>query len=93
MDNGQLITVSDEENNQLVSPYFMLASQLGVITSTNGGGSWTGAQDHCKYYVEVIEYEDNKEVRILDDWRLLPKLNLILLQNIRMSNRTLWIMC
>lgn len=70
MDNGQLITVSDEENNQLVSPYFMLASQLGVITSTNRGGSWTGAQDHCKYYVEVIEYEDNKEVRILDDWRL-----------------------
>ena len=74
MENGQLVTVSNAENNQLVSPAFMLASQLGVITSSNGGGSWGGAKEHCKYYVEVVEYEDSeqnpKEIRILDDWRL-----------------------
>lgn len=74
MEDGQLVTVSNAENNQLVSPAFMLASQLGVITSSNGGGSWGGAKEHCKYYVEVVEYEDSeqnpKEIRILDDWRL-----------------------
>lgn len=74
MENGQLVTVSNAENNQLVSPAFMLASQLGVITSSYGGGSWGGAKEHCKYYVEVVEYEDSeqnpKEIRILDDWRL-----------------------
>lgn len=69
MENGQLVTVSDSENNQLVSPSFMLASQLGVITSQYGGGSWSGARDHCKYYVEYVEYDDGT-VRKLDDWRL-----------------------
>lgn len=73
-EDGQLVAVSSSENNELVSPAFMLASQLGVISSYNGGGSWSGARDHCKNYVEVIEYSDSKEspkeTRILDDWRL-----------------------
>lgn len=59
-------TVSNEENNQLVSPTFMLASQLGTVTS---GLSWDNAKEQCKQYVEVIKYEDGT-VRRLDDWRL-----------------------
>lgn len=66
MEDGQLITVSDEENNQLVSPMFMLASQLGTVTS---GLSWNNAKEQCKNYIEVIRYS-NGDTRILDDWRL-----------------------
>lgn len=65
-EGGQLVTVSNEENNQLVSPTFMLASQLGTVTS---GLSWDNAKEQCKQYVEVIKYEDGT-VRRLDDWRL-----------------------
>lgn len=66
MEDGQLITVSDEENNQLISPAFMLASQLGTVTS---GLSWTNAKEQCKQYVEVVKYNDNT-IRRFDDWRL-----------------------
>lgn len=74
IEDGQLVAVSSEDNNELVSPAFMLASQLGVISSYNGGGSWSGAKEHCKNYVEVIEYttpeQDPLQTRILNDWRL-----------------------
>ena len=65
-ENGQLITVSDSENNKLLSPLFMLASQLGTVSS---GLSWNSAKDQCKYYVEVVKYEDGTTHRF-DDWRL-----------------------
>lgn len=66
-EGGQLITVDNEENNQLVSPAFMLASQLGTVSS---GISWGDAKEQCKNYVEVIKFSDNDETYRLDDWRL-----------------------
>ena len=70
-EDGQLVTVSNsEENNNLVSPAFMLASQLGAIQSSNTtSGSWDGAKEQCKYYVEVIDYGGG-QIRELKDWRL-----------------------
>lgn len=71
--DGEFITDSGDENNQLVSPAFMLASQLGTImlSSYTSGASWAWAKEHCKNYVEVVRYEDgSNETRTLSDWRL-----------------------
>lgn len=58
-------TVSDDENNRLVSPMFMLASQLGAVQTA----SWSTAREHCKQYVEVARYPDGT-IRRFADWRL-----------------------
>lgn len=80
MDKGQLVTVSSQENNRLVSPFFMLASQLGTVKSIQGGGTWQGARDHCKYYVEVVEYSD-KTIRTFNNWRLPTEAELSVIAN------------
>lgn len=72
------VTALGEENNRLVSPAFMLASNLGNIGDVN----WVKAQENCKYYVEYSiytvqkadqlegkKYDDNGHRRF-DDWRL-----------------------
>lgn len=63
--NFQSVAVKTEENDKLVSPQFMLASQLGT-TSSNAG--WTYAREHCANYVET--YKIGNQVYHLDDWRL-----------------------
>lgn len=75
---GELVTALGEENNKLVSPTFMLASNLGNI----GNVDWVHAQDNCKHYVEYSIYTideadrlsgkkyDGKGHRRFDDWRL-----------------------
>lgn len=66
-DDGQMIAVdNDSQNNELVSPAFMLASQLGTVTADL---SWNNAQNQCKNYIEVIRYSDGTK-RELTDWRL-----------------------
>lgn len=66
-DMKQMIAVSSSENDMLVSPAFMLASQLGAVTANSF--SWTTAQKHCAYYVET--YKDKEgNTHFLDDWRL-----------------------
>lgn len=55
------VTDGSVANNNVVSPAFMLASQLGV-TST---ASWTEASDHCKKYIEV-----GVNGTVYNDWRL-----------------------
>lgn len=72
------VTALGEENNRLVSPAFMLASNLGNIGDVN----WDKARDNCKYYVEHSIYTvekadqlegknyDSKGHRRFDDWRL-----------------------
>lgn len=72
------VTALGEENNRLVSPAFMLASNLGNIGDVN----WVRAQDNCKYYVEYSIYTvkeadrlngktyDSMGHRCFDDWRL-----------------------
>lgn len=66
-DNGQLVAVDSEENNQLVSPSFMLASQLGTTLWPSSWG-WSKASEHCANYVET--YQKNGQTYVLDDWRL-----------------------
>lgn len=60
-----IVTHSSDENNRLVSPAFMLASQLGAVQPSN----WNTAQSQCQQYVEVTEYSDGT-IRRFADWRL-----------------------
>lgn len=63
-ENGksQLYAINTEENNKLVSPHFVIASQLGNSSATP---YWETAFDQCMHYVEV----DNKG-NVFEDWRL-----------------------
>lgn len=60
-----------DDNAELVSPSFMIASRLGFVNSNNYSSANTQekrlslSRDHCAYYVEVA---DNGTV--YDDWRL-----------------------
>ena len=60
-------TESSTANNKLVSPSFMLASQLGALSNTF---SEIGpVRTHCQQYVEVYKDKNGNKV-VLDDWRL-----------------------
>ena len=65
-------TESSPDNTKLVSPSFMIASQLGAtdISSSNSDlpGGVEQAKRHCEQYVEVASV-DGKMVHY-DDWRL-----------------------
>lgn len=70
-DLKQMVAVSSAENDQLVSPAFMLASQLGAVTGNTF--NWTSARNHCANYVETYKLTDangKETVYKLDDWRL-----------------------
>lgn len=54
------------DNAKLVSPSFMIASQLGATLS---GYDHEKAKQHCKQYVEVYLNDEGKEVH-LTGWRL-----------------------
>lgn len=56
-------------NDEVVSPAFMIASQLGAVQSANFDQS--GAKTHCETYREVKK-ENDKQV-IYDGWRLPTK--------------------
>ena len=56
-------------NDEVVSPAFMIASQLGAVRSANFDQS--GAKTHCETYREVKK-ENGKQV-IYDGWRLPTK--------------------
>lgn len=57
-----------DDNAQLVSPSFMIASQLGAVYS-GGFTSVAMAASHCEQYVETYKDESGSTVH-LDDWRL-----------------------
>ena len=59
------ITDSGNDNAELVSPSFMIASQLGAVFTVD---SREMAASHCKEYVEV-----DKDGNVYDDWRLPTK--------------------
>lgn len=63
IENG--ITEGGDANALLVSPSFMIASQLGAVFTCN---SVEMAASHCKQYVEVDENGN-----VYDDWRLPTK--------------------
>ena len=60
-----------DDNANLVSPSFMIASRLGFVNSNNFGAADTQtkrlslSRDHCAYYVEVAN-----DGTVYDDWRL-----------------------
>ena len=69
-------TESTSENTRLVSPSFMIASQLGATNIPGGFGGFGGsikelpggidqAKRHCELYVEV-----GADGQVYDDWRL-----------------------
>ena len=59
-------TDSGEDNRMLVSPSFMIASQLGATYSPT---SMEQAASHCANYVETYK-DDSGTVVHLKDWRL-----------------------
>ena len=69
MISGQEYAVSSSENDKLVSPAFMLASQLGAL-GTPSNSTWENARTHCANYVETYIGADG-QTKVLDDWRLL----------------------
>lgn len=72
------ITDSGADNAVLVSPSFMLASQLGAVSST-AFTSVEMAASHCKEYVEVYEDKETGEKIHLDDWRLPTKAEILII--------------
>lgn len=54
-------TDDSSENNKLVAPAFMIASQLGTVSSS----TFTNAKEHCKQYAEK-----SLAGEVYDDWRL-----------------------
>ena len=61
--DAQGYTESSPENTLLVSPSFMIASQLGATQSPDGGVAQ--AKSHCEQYIEVTS-----DGTVYDDWRL-----------------------
>jgi hypothetical protein len=63
-------TDNGEDNAKLVSPSFMIASQLGA---TQPPSSVEQAEKHCREYVEVHDPDNNPNTRNAihyDNWRL-----------------------
>lgn len=73
--NNDEVTDSGDDNKTLVSPSFMIASQLGAVSS-GSVGDLVEAATHCKNYAEVTGvvwrngFADYSQVKYYDDWRL-----------------------
>ena len=66
------ITDPGADNAVLVSPSFMIASQLGAVSSADN----VVAASHCEQYVEVYQDATTGETVHLNDWRLPTKAEL-----------------
>ncbi len=62
-DGTYVIGHGTSDNDDMVSPAFMLASQLGVVSISNS--SFDMAKNHCDKYIEV-----NTDKKKYTDWRL-----------------------
>ena len=72
----------------MVSPSFMIASRLGVVTSTGGNLSRVSDEErliifrnHCANYVEVVQGKDRQSDIVYDDWRLPTEAELRIIMN------------
>lgn len=65
------------DNAKLVSPSFMIASQLGMVYSSPDGTDM--AASHCENYVETYK-DKNGNVVHLDDWRLPTEAELLIIK-------------
>lgn len=69
-------TNEDDDNANVVSPSFMLASRLGLVTADD----YDFAVEHCRNYVETVRREGTEDVAYTyDDWRLPTKAELMLI--------------
>ena len=78
-------TESSEANAKLVSPSFMIASQLGYFEvstfgSVNNAAKPIVARDHCQNYVEV-----KNDGTVYDDWRLPTEAEINIILNLQSS--------
>lgn len=64
-DGTYVIGHGTSDNDDMVSPAFMLASQLGVVTVNEYKSSFKIAKNHCDKYIEV-----NTDKKKYTDWRL-----------------------
>lgn len=76
------VTDSGADNAELVSPSFMIASQLGAVQPTEYKDV---AASHCEQYVEVYKDENGNTVH-LDDWRLPTKAELNIIMKFQYSS-------
>lgn len=75
--NGLSYTDPSDDNAKLVSPSFMIASRLGVVTSSGGNLNRVSDNErliifrnHCANYVEVVKGKNGAADIVYDDWRL-----------------------
>ena len=71
-------TDGGKDNAELVSPSFMIASQLGAVLTTS---SKSVAADHCSKYVEVA-----KDGTVYKDWRLPTKAEVAIIMKFQGEN-------
>lgn len=76
-ENNRTYAEESEANNNLLSPHFVLASQLGNNSATP---YWESAQDLCKHYVEV-----SRDGQLYDNWRLPTLAELQIVKNYQQS--------
>ena len=76
------VTDPGADNAELVSPSFMIASQLGAVQPTEYKDV---AASHCEQYVEVYKDENGNTVH-LDDWRLPTKAELNIIMKFQYSS-------
>ncbi len=79
------VTDSGKDNAKIVSPSFMIASQLGV---TNAISDKSVAEGHCKAYVEVYQVRDANgrptgETKALSGWRLPTKAEVAIILDVQ----------
>lgn len=72
------ITDPGKDNAELVSPSFMIASQLGAVQQASDVKI---AASHCEQYVEVYKDPDSGKTIHLRDWRLPTKAELEIIMN------------
>ena len=102
-DNAEIGHTADDANNaKLVSPSFMLASQLGVTSSstlsTSGGvvvdSQYQRAIEQCKNYVETTYDDKNNNgvwdsgetIHHYDDWRLPTEAEIAIISSLQYNS-------
>ena len=76
-------TDPNADNAQLVSPSFMIASQLGAVQSASNVNI---AASHCEQYVEVYKDTESGETIHLRDWRLPTEAELKIIMKFQYSS-------
>ena len=77
------VTDPGSDNAQLVSPSFMIASQLGAVQSASNVNI---AASHCEQYVEVYKDTESGKTIHLRDWRLPTEAELKIIMKFQYSS-------